>query len=212
MVGDATNRSATGSQNNFDPTGKHSTGDLLSRLKTRKVLGVGETENGDVHRSKISQLLGHNEHLYMKFPKGYWAWQVAMASFMTFEGGLLYFFPHQVQRFFLPVSMVTDVAVPPILAAHQCHGAALLGFAILLWKFVDNRDRAEARATATGVAAYHFLIGWAVLIGAVRSGGVATLLQPGCYVWFGLRISLAVVSALFFKWLGSNSSVSGKST
>ena len=26
---------------------------MLSRLKTRKVLGVGETENGDVHRSKV---------------------------------------------------------------------------------------------------------------------------------------------------------------
>ncbi|CAG7831129.1 unnamed protein product [Allacma fusca] len=32
---------------------KHSSGDLHSRLKTRKILGVGETDNGDIHRSKI---------------------------------------------------------------------------------------------------------------------------------------------------------------
>ncbi|CAL1279333.1 unnamed protein product [Larinioides sclopetarius] len=31
---------------------KHSSGDLHSRLKTRKILGVGETDNGDIHRSK----------------------------------------------------------------------------------------------------------------------------------------------------------------
>ena len=33
---------------------KHSSGDLHSRLKTRKLLGVGETDDGDVHRSKVS--------------------------------------------------------------------------------------------------------------------------------------------------------------
>lgn len=31
-----------------------SSGDLHSRLKTRKLLGVGETDDGDVHRSKVS--------------------------------------------------------------------------------------------------------------------------------------------------------------
>ena len=33
---------------------KHSSGDLHSRLKTRKLLGVGETDDGDVHRSKVN--------------------------------------------------------------------------------------------------------------------------------------------------------------
>ena len=35
------------------PRRKHSSGDLHSRLKTRKLLGVGETDDGDVHRSKV---------------------------------------------------------------------------------------------------------------------------------------------------------------
>lgn len=37
----------------FDIFRKHSSGDLHSRLKTRKLLGVGETDDGDVHRSKV---------------------------------------------------------------------------------------------------------------------------------------------------------------
>ena len=43
---------------------KHGTGGLLSRLKTRKVLGVGETENGDVHRSKVSRGYVNNLKFY----------------------------------------------------------------------------------------------------------------------------------------------------
>lgn len=38
----------------FSDCRKHSSGDLQSRLKTRKILGVGETDNGDIHRSKVS--------------------------------------------------------------------------------------------------------------------------------------------------------------
>ena len=39
---------------------KHSSGDLHSRLKTRKLLGVGETDDGDVHRSKV-KVQGHDQ-------------------------------------------------------------------------------------------------------------------------------------------------------
>ncbi|PVD33810.1 hypothetical protein C0Q70_05071 [Pomacea canaliculata] len=38
---------------------KLSSSDLHSRLKTRKVLGVGETDDGDVHRSKALVLPSH---------------------------------------------------------------------------------------------------------------------------------------------------------
>ena len=35
---------------------KHSQTDLVSRLKTRKILGVGgEDDDGEVHRSKVGQ-------------------------------------------------------------------------------------------------------------------------------------------------------------
>lgn len=52
---------------------KHSCGDLVSRLKSRKLLGVGES-SGEIHRSKISQLLGHSEHLFTRYPNGFWHW------------------------------------------------------------------------------------------------------------------------------------------
>ncbi|GFX84415.1 transposable element Tc3 transposase [Trichonephila clavipes] len=44
------------------PTWKHSSGDLHSRLKTRKILGVGETDNGDIHRSKFGLAIHQNDH------------------------------------------------------------------------------------------------------------------------------------------------------
>ncbi|CAL1548084.1 unnamed protein product, partial [Lymnaea stagnalis] len=54
---------------------KHSSGDLHSRLKTRKLLGVGETDDGDIHRSKLSQILGHSDQLYIRLPYGLRIWQ-----------------------------------------------------------------------------------------------------------------------------------------
>ena len=41
---------------------KHSQTDLVSRLKTRKILGVGgEDDDGEVHRSKVR--VGRGKHL-----------------------------------------------------------------------------------------------------------------------------------------------------
>lgn len=42
---------------------KHSQTDLVSRLKTRKILGVGgEDDDGEVHRSKVGQ--GRRSHTW----------------------------------------------------------------------------------------------------------------------------------------------------
>ncbi|KRX79637.1 Tumor protein p53-inducible protein 11 [Trichinella sp. T6] len=50
---------------------KESLRDLQSRLKTRKVLGVGEIRNeGDVYRSKISQVLGYWIPAQSQLPRG----------------------------------------------------------------------------------------------------------------------------------------------
>ncbi|VDP10306.1 unnamed protein product [Soboliphyme baturini] len=51
---------------------KNSSSDLHSRLKTRKVLGVGERrEDGNVYRSKVSQILGHSDFIDQKLPRGF---------------------------------------------------------------------------------------------------------------------------------------------
>uniref|UniRef100_A0A915BB07 Tumor protein p53-inducible protein 11 n=1 Tax=Parascaris univalens TaxID=6257 RepID=A0A915BB07_PARUN len=67
---------------------KQSASDLQSRLKTRKLLGVGELvgDNGDIYRSKISQLLGINESLYVRLPRGLLLWNTAITMYIYMIG------------------------------------------------------------------------------------------------------------------------------
>nr|XP_009681133.1 PREDICTED: tumor protein p53-inducible protein 11 [Struthio camelus australis] len=59
---------------------KHSQTDLVSRLKTRKILGVGgEDDDGEVHRSKISQVLGNEIKFAVREPLGLRLWQLVSA-------------------------------------------------------------------------------------------------------------------------------------
>uniref|UniRef100_A0A8C7DZ25 Tumor protein p53-inducible protein 11 n=1 Tax=Naja naja TaxID=35670 RepID=A0A8C7DZ25_NAJNA len=58
---------------------KHSQTDLVSRLKTRKILGVGgEDDDGEVHRSKISQVLGNEIKFAVREPLGLRAYVVKL--------------------------------------------------------------------------------------------------------------------------------------
>ncbi|XP_054717633.1 tumor protein p53-inducible protein 11-like isoform X2 [Uloborus diversus] len=126
---------------------KHSSGDLQSRLKTRKILGVGETDNGDVHRSKISQVLGHNEHLYVKFPRCYWLWHLSMAVYFTATG---------------LTNVFTSIAKPDSSSQNEnvvnslqmmttFYGSVLLGFAFLLWSFFGTTDKSLARGLMSAI-------------------------------------------------------------
>ncbi|PIO26037.1 hypothetical protein AB205_0215720 [Aquarana catesbeiana] len=63
---------------------KHSQTDLVSRLKTRKILGVGgEDDDGEVHRSKISQVLGNEIKFAVREPIGLRVWQFLSALMFT---------------------------------------------------------------------------------------------------------------------------------
>ncbi|XP_063802158.1 tumor protein p53-inducible protein 11 [Pseudophryne corroboree] len=63
---------------------KHSQSDLVSRLKTRKILGVGgEDDDGEVHRSKISQVLGNEIKFAVREPLGLRVWQFLSAVIFT---------------------------------------------------------------------------------------------------------------------------------
>ncbi|UJR21913.1 hypothetical protein I4U23_024983 [Adineta vaga] len=67
-------------------TRKNSCGDLQSRLKVRKVLGVGDTAG-----SKISQILGHSDHIIFQLPPKLAAWLLlttALFSCFTLMGFL----------------------------------------------------------------------------------------------------------------------------
>ncbi|EDL27617.1 Trp53 inducible protein 11, isoform CRA_c, partial [Mus musculus] len=63
---------------------KHSQTDLVSRLKTRKILGVGgEDDDGEVHRSKISQVLGNEIKFAVREPLGLRVWQFLSAMLFS---------------------------------------------------------------------------------------------------------------------------------
>lgn len=134
---------------------KHSSGDLHSRLKTRKILGVGETDNGDIHRSKISQLLGHNEHLYVKFPRGYGFWHLAMAVTFTFLGINNLFFPEN--SYDLPLLYESAEGDAHEDLACRFYGCTSLAVAFLLWSFWGTMDKGVARTLLLAVAVCQIL-------------------------------------------------------
>ncbi|XP_076842128.1 tumor protein p53-inducible protein 11b isoform X3 [Brachyhypopomus gauderio] len=75
---------------------KHSQTDLVSRLKTRKILGVGgEDDDGEVHRSKISQMLGNEIKFAMREPVGLRIWILFSAVVFTLMALMALAFPNQ---------------------------------------------------------------------------------------------------------------------
>jgi hypothetical protein len=56
---------------------KSSCGDLQSRLKVRKVLGVGDA-SGSLSSSKISQILGQSDHFIVKLPPTLATWLLSI--------------------------------------------------------------------------------------------------------------------------------------
>ncbi|XP_015911749.1 tumor protein p53-inducible protein 11 isoform X2 [Parasteatoda tepidariorum] len=123
----------------YVPYRKHSSGDLQSRLKTRKILGVGETDNGDVHRSKISQVLGHNEHLFVRFPRCYWWWHFLIAAIFTANG------LHKCFLFLIESEEHSSKEY----VTEAMH--IILGFSLLLWRLLGTTDKSLARALMLSV-------------------------------------------------------------
>uniref|UniRef100_A0A8C3D2N1 Tumor protein p53-inducible protein 11 n=125 Tax=Neognathae TaxID=8825 RepID=A0A8C3D2N1_CORMO len=75
---------------------KHSQTDLVSRLKTRKILGVGgEDDDGEVHRSKISQVLGNEIKFAVREPLGLRVWQLVSAVMFSGVAIMALVFPDQ---------------------------------------------------------------------------------------------------------------------
>ncbi|XP_034502336.1 tumor protein p53-inducible protein 11-like isoform X1 [Ailuropoda melanoleuca] len=100
---------------------KHSQTDLVSRLKTRKVLGVGgEDDDGEVHRSKISQVLGNEIKFAVREPLGLRVWQFASAVLFSGIAIMALAFPDQLYDAVFDGAQVTSKT--PI----RLYGGALL--------------------------------------------------------------------------------------
>jgi len=128
---------------------KNSNSDLHSRLKTRKILGVGEVDDGDVHKSKISQILGHSEHLYVKCPKG-------LAYLQLFNLALLL------------ANAIVALALPSLLAhfefgdwtqtdGYRMYGAVLASYVFLYQSLAVVTDRYCVRALLMSTAVLYGL-------------------------------------------------------
>ncbi|XP_071122836.1 tumor protein p53-inducible protein 11-like isoform X4 [Mytilus edulis] len=116
---------------------KHSSGDLHSRLKTRKLLGVGETDDGDVHRSKLSQILGHSDQLYVRLPPGLKIWQLVLALIFTVIALWAFIFPsHLYETTFGDTSDDKHIVLPI-----RLYGITLICLSLVFWFMVKAVDK-----------------------------------------------------------------------
>uniref|UniRef100_A0A673NBV2 Tumor protein p53-inducible protein 11 n=1 Tax=Sinocyclocheilus rhinocerous TaxID=307959 RepID=A0A673NBV2_9TELE len=84
---------------------KHSQTDLVSRLKSRKVLGVGgEDDDGEVHRSKISQMLGNEMKFAVREPIGLRLWLLVSAVLFTSTSLMALAFPSQLYEIIFEIT------------------------------------------------------------------------------------------------------------
>ncbi|BFZ15750.1 hypothetical protein BsWGS_18789 [Bradybaena similaris] len=113
---------------------KHSSGDLHSRLKTRKLLGVGETDDGDIHRSKLSQILGHSDQLYIRLPYGLRLWQLLVAVMFTLTGLWALILPSHLLN-------TSDNGGEYISLPGRLYGGAVISLSIVYWMTLSSQDR-----------------------------------------------------------------------
>ncbi|XP_076313242.1 tumor protein p53-inducible protein 11-like isoform X6 [Tachypleus tridentatus] len=179
------------------PYRKHSSGDLHSRLKTRKILGVGETDNGDIHRSKISQVLGHNEHLFVKFPRGFQVWHLSVAIIFTLCGLMNLFLPDQWYDITLKHQVIGDLNAN---LATRFYGITLLALAFVLWSFWGTYDKNIARVLLSAVALCHFLQLIAMILHTWNEGELRLRRLLALVV----RLILVSLNGYFYWALGRN--------
>ncbi|XP_041472139.1 tumor protein p53-inducible protein 11-like isoform X1 [Lytechinus variegatus] len=129
--------------------GKQSSGDLQSRLKTRKLLGVGECEDGSVPLSKISQILGSDDHYIINMPAGLRLWQVTTAVVFTSVSLLSIFFPVTIFNMLFSSGCGNDAVLPL-----RLFGAALICLALLFWSSVKSVSRYIIRWTLLAEVLY----------------------------------------------------------
>ncbi|KAG8181430.1 hypothetical protein JTE90_018896 [Oedothorax gibbosus] len=177
----------------YVPYRKHSSGDLQSRLKTRKILGVGETDNGDVHRSKISQVLGHNEHLFVRFPRCYWVWHLSMALIFT-AGGLT--------QLLIPIAKqeAGQTTSQGLQMMASYYGSVLLGFCCLLWSFFGTTDKTLARGLMLSI----FVAMASQLAALLHFGYNSAAWDNKTRYDIFIRLFLLIGCGYFFWAIGSN--------
>ncbi|XP_048402129.1 tumor protein p53-inducible protein 11-like isoform X2 [Stegostoma tigrinum] len=128
---------------------KHSQTDLVSRLKTRKILGVGgKDDDGEVHRSKISQVLGNEMKFTMREPLGLRIWQVVSAVMFSVVAIMALIFPDRLYE------VVFDEDGTSTKISVRLYGGALLSISLIMWHALYTAEKLIIRWTLLTEACY----------------------------------------------------------
>ncbi|XP_028821845.1 tumor protein p53-inducible protein 11-like isoform X2 [Denticeps clupeoides] len=170
---------------------KHSQTDLVSRLKTRKVLGVGgEDDDGEVHRSKISQVLGNEMKFAVKEPLGLRVWIFLSALLFTVTGMTALLFPGQLYEVVFELSTTRN--------AIRLYGGALLSISLILWNGLYTAEKVILQwtlFTEAGSSAVQVVVTSVSLLDVGSVSGGALLLLLG-------EVVFLLITLLYYLQLG----------
>ncbi|XP_067945520.1 uncharacterized protein [Watersipora subatra] len=137
---------------------KPSSADLQSRLKSRKLLGVGVTDDGlDIHRSKVSQILGHNEPMLAasKEPiKWMLRWNGVLSALLMFAAFWSLVLPESYK------SMVLGHASFPNVFYSTCLFSMSLPLISMSYRLVENSTQVLTLISVDITLIVHFAAAW----------------------------------------------------
>ncbi|XP_032895164.1 tumor protein p53-inducible protein 11 [Amblyraja radiata] len=172
---------------------KHSQTDLVSRLKSRKVLGVGgEDDDGEIHRSKISQVLGNEMKFTMKEPLGLRLWQLVSAVMFSVVAMMALTFPDQLY------DLVFDKGGSESKISVRLYGGALLSISLIMWNVLYTAEKMVIRWTLLCEACYftvQFIVTSITLleVGVLPWGASLLLFSRGLFI---------IISVYYYYQLG----------
>lgn len=174
---------------------KHSQTDLVSRLKTRKILGVGgEDDDGEVHRSKISQVLGNEIKFAVREPLGLRVWQFLSAMLFSSVAIMALALPDQLYDAVFDGAEVTSKT--PI----RLYGGALLSISLIMWNALYTAEKVIIRWTLLTEACYFGVQSLVVTATLAETG----LMSLGTLLLLASRLLFVIVSIYYYYQVGRN--------
>ncbi|XP_015719992.1 tumor protein p53-inducible protein 11 [Coturnix japonica] len=172
---------------------KHSQTDLVSRLKTRKILGVGgEDDDGEVHRSKISQVLGNEIKFAVREPLGLRVWQLVSAVMFSGVAIMALAFPDQLyDAIFNEESVSSKIPI-------RLYGGALLSISLIMWNALYTAEKVIIRWTLLTEACYFAVQFLVTMVSLVESSRMAT----GAVLLLVSRVFFVLISIYYYYQVG----------
>uniref|UniRef100_F1N7E2 Tumor protein p53-inducible protein 11 n=1 Tax=Bos taurus TaxID=9913 RepID=F1N7E2_BOVIN len=159
---------------------KHSQTDLVSRLKTRKILGVGgEDDDGEVHRSKVGRARRR-------------VWQFVSAVLFSGIAIMALAFPDQLYDAVFDGAQVTSKT--PI----RLYGGALLSISLIMWNALYTAEKVIIRWTLLTEACY-FSVQFLVVTATLAETGLAS---QGILLLLASRLLFVAISVYYYYQVG----------